>query len=85
MKTDTETAIGTKSVFLQMQEKMDGKPNIRAKILFDEYPDLEKATTSSDKLRKIYNQKNQKLPLLMQKLAHWFNEVEASGLNHFHP
>ncbi|MFN8365154.1 MAG: transposase [Cloacibacterium normanense] len=31
--------------------------NIRAKILFDEYPYLEKAYNLSDKLRKIYNQK----------------------------
>ena len=39
-----------------------------AKILFDEYPDLEKAYNLSDKLRKIYNQKNQK-SVAMLKLA----------------
>ena len=41
-----------------MQEKWTENQNIRAKFLFDEYPDLEKAYNLSDKLRKIYNQKS---------------------------
>ena len=61
LKTTTpENSYWQKSVFtLQNAGKMDGNQNIRAKILFDEYPDLEKAYNLSDKLRKIYNQKNQ--------------------------
>lgn len=54
----------------------------RAEILFNEFPDLEKAYNLSDKLRRIYNQNTLK-SVAMLKLAHWFNEVEESGFKSF--
>ena len=36
---------------------MDGNQKHTGKILFDEYPDLEKKHNLSDPSRKIYNQK----------------------------
>ncbi len=53
-----------------------------AKILFSQYPDLEKAYNLSDGLRKIYNQNIQK-SVAMLKLAHWFREVEETGFKAF--
>ena len=81
---DTRKQLLARSRYLlyKCREKWTENQNIRAKILFDEYPDLEKAYNLSDKLRKIYNQKNQK-SVAMLKLAHWFNEVETSGFKSF--
>ena len=45
--------------FTEQREKWTESQCLRAKILFDEYPDLEKAYNLSDKLRKIYNQTSQ--------------------------
>ncbi|ROI11104.1 ISAon1 family transposase [Epilithonimonas hominis] len=64
------------------REKWTESQNIRAGIVFQEYPDLEAAYNLSDKLRKIYNQNIAK-SVAMLKLAHWFKDVEESGFKSF--
>jgi len=54
----------------------------RAKILFKEYPDIEKAYYLSNSLSSIYNQKITK-GVALTKLAHWFKDLEESGFKSF--
>ena len=78
-----KTTLGKKPLFsLQKQKKWTESQNIRAGIVFQEYPDLEVAYNLSDKLRKIYNQNITK-SVAMLKLAHWFKDVEESGFKSF--
>lgn len=81
---DTRKQILARSRYLlyKSRDKWTESQCKRAKILFDEYPDLEKAYNLSDKLRKIYNQNILK-SVAMLKLAHWFNDVETSGFKSF--
>ncbi|OVE61422.1 transposase, partial [Chryseobacterium mucoviscidosis] len=64
------------------REKWTENQSKRVKILFREYPDLEKIYHLSDSLRKIYNQNITK-SVAMLKLAHWFKDVEESGFKSF--
>jgi len=81
---DTRKQLLARSRYLlyKTREKWTLSQKQRAKILFKEYPDLEKAYNLSDGLRKIYNQNIQK-SVAMLKLAHWFREVEESGFKSF--
>ena len=54
----------------------------RAQILFKLFPDLENAYKLSEKLKFIYNSKVKK-EIAITKLAHWYKDVEESGLNSF--
>lgn len=64
------------------REKWSISQKQRAEILFLHYPDLEKAYSLSDELRRIYNQRIGKSVATL-KLAHWFKEVEESGFRSF--
>jgi transposase len=55
---------------------------IRAKLLFERFPDIEKAYNLSDGLRKIYNQ-NIDPDSARLKLAHWFDEIEKANMDSF--
>lgn len=66
----------------EINDKWTSSQKQRAEILFSEYPDVEKAYSLSDSLRKFYNQNIQK-PTVLLKLAHWFKEVEESGFKSF--
>lgn len=81
---DTRKQVLARSRYLlyKTKEKWTLSQKQRAEILFSRYPDLEKAYTLSDRLRKIYNQNIQK-SVAMLKLAHWFKEVEESGFKSF--
>ncbi|MCD1118365.1 ISAon1 family transposase [Chryseobacterium turcicum] len=81
---DTRKQLLARSRYLlyKTREKWTLSQKQRAKILFKEYPDLEKAYNLSDGLRKIYNQNIQK-SVAMLKLVHWFREVEESGFKSF--
>lgn len=81
---DTRKQVLARSRYLlyKTKEKWTLSQKQRAEILFSWYPDLEKAYTLSDRLRKIYNQNIQK-SVAMLKLAHWFKEVEESGFKSF--
>ena len=54
----------------------------RAQILFKLFPDLENAYKLSEKLKFIYNSKVKK-EIAITELAHWYKDVEESGLNSF--
>ncbi len=81
---DTRKQLLARSRYLlyKTREKWTASQKQRAKILFSEYTDMEKAYNLADGLRKIYNQKIQK-SVAMLKLAHWFKEVEESGFKSF--
>lgn len=81
---DTRKQLLARSRYLlyKSREKWTESQKIRAKILFEEYPDLKDAYTLCNNLRKIYNQDIDK-SVAMTKLAHWFNDVEQSGFKSF--
>lgn len=81
---DTRKQLLARSRYLlyKTRDKWTENQSARAGILFNEYPDLEKAYNLSDQLRKIYNQNIPK-SVAMLKLAHWFNDVEESGFKSF--
>ena len=64
------------------QEKWTKSQQERAEILFQNYPDIEKAYRLTNGLRQIYNQRTAK-DVGMLKLAHWFKDVENPGFNSF--
>lgn len=81
---DTRKQLLARSRYLlyKSRDKWTENQSKRAKILFDEYPDLKKAYNLSDQLRKIYQQNIIK-SVAMLKLAHWFRELEESGFKCF--
>lgn len=54
----------------------------RSKILFEKYPDIEKAYQLSQKLSFIYENNTVK-NIARTKLAHWYKDVEESGFKAF--
>ncbi|MFY1045942.1 ISAon1 family transposase [Chryseobacterium sp. GP-SGM7] len=81
---DTRKQLLARSRYLlyKSKEKWTLEQTHRAEILFYQYPDLEKAYSLSDGLRKIYNQNITK-SVAMLKLAHWFKNAEESGFKSF--
>jgi transposase len=55
----------------------------RANILFQQYPILQQAYSLAQKLRVIYNKTIAK-EVGYTKLAHWYNDVQNTGLTQFH-
>jgi len=56
--------------------------NTRAKILFDEYPDIKTAFHLVQGLRNIFNTSTS-IEVAYTKLAHWYNDVEKAGFKAF--
>jgi transposase len=54
----------------------------RAKILFEEYPDIQTAFNLVQGLRNIFNTASS-IKVAYTKLAHWYNEVEKTGFKAF--
>ena len=81
---DSQKQLLARSRYLlyKSRDKWTKNQGERAEILFNEFPDLEKAYNLSDKLRRIYNQNTLK-SVAMLKLAHGFNEAEESGFKSF--
>lgn len=81
---DTRKQLLARSRYLlyKSAEKWSISQQLRAKILFEHYPDIQKAYLLMDALRKIYNQNIVK-SVAMLKLAHWFKEIEESGFSIF--
>jgi transposase len=69
-------------VLYKSQEKWTPKQKQRAEILFEQYPDLQKAYKLSQSLKIIFNQDIIK-DVAKVKLAKWYNDVEASGFKAF--
>lgn len=81
---DTRKQLLARSRYLlyKSQEKWTESQQERAKILFQNYPDIEKAYGLTNGLRQIYDQRTVK-DIAMLKLAHWFKNVENTGFKSF--
>lgn len=81
---DTRKQLLARSRYLlyKSQEKWTESQQQRAKILFENYPDIEKAYGLTNGLRQIYNQRTVK-DVAILKLAHWFKDVENTGFKSF--
>lgn len=63
-------------------DKWTSKQKERAKILFAQYPDIEKAYSLTHSIRMIFTHNTQK-NIAYTKLAHWYRKVEESGFKSF--
>ena len=64
------------------QEKWTASQKERAELIFDLYPDIEKAYRLSQKLTGIFNHTNDKV-VAFTKLARWHEEVRMAGFKSF--
>ena len=69
-------------ILYKSQEKWTDKQKERAIILFENFPDIERAYKLSQSLKVIFNQDLVK-GVARVKLAKWYNDVEASGFKAF--
>lgn len=81
---DTKKQLLARSRYLLFKsgEKWSESQKIRAKILFEQYPDIEKAYSLTHSLRMIFSLSNNK-GVAYTRLARWFNEVTESGFKSF--
>ena len=81
---DTEKQLLARSRYLlfKSRDKWTEKQKNRAKILFEKYPDLEKAYNLIQSLRIIFNKTKVK-GIGFSKMAQWHREVEESGFKSF--
>lgn len=81
---DTRKQLLARSRYLlyKSREKWTIKQQLRAKVLFEEYPEIEQAYNLSQQLREFYNTKQGK-NVALTKLAHWYKDVEESGFKSF--
>jgi transposase len=69
-------------IILKHKSKWTESQKQRAKILFEQYPDIEEAYQMSLELTDIYNQKISK-GVALTKLARWYDKVEKLNLKFF--
>jgi len=81
---DTRRQLLARSRYLlfKNKHKWTESQKIRAKVLFEQYPQLEKAYKLSMKLSHIFNTSTT-TPQAFTRLAKWYDEVEKSGFNSF--
>lgn len=81
---DTLKQLLARSRYLLFKRKHKWTPSqeIRAKILFDKFPDLKKAYKLSMKLSHIFDNTYDK-GVALTKLARWYDEVEKAGFQTF--
>jgi len=81
---DTKKQLLARSRYLLFKsaDKWTGKQKERAKILFAQYPDLEKAYSLTHSLRMIFTHTKEKA-VAYTKLAQWYNKVEDAGFKSF--
>ena len=81
---ETRKQILARSRYLlyKSREKWTLKQNIRAEVLFKEYPQIQKAYQLSQELRRVFNGDHTKNEAIL-KLAHWYDRVEKSGFKSF--
>ena len=81
---DTKKQLLSRSRYLLFKspDKWSGTQKARAKILFAQYPDIQKAFSLTHQLRLIFS-KTQDKASAYTKLARWYNEVTESGFKAF--
>lgn len=72
----------SRHIILKHKSKWNEQQKVRAKILFEKFPDLEKAYDLFLKLVDIFNRKTS-AGVARLKLARWYNDVAAFGSNEF--
>ena len=80
--TRRELLVRSRYLLYKCSSKWTENQTKRAEVLFKEYPEIKKAYSLVNGLRMIYNQ-NSHPAVAMTKLAHWYNNVENSGINNF--
>lgn len=73
----------SRHIILKHRSKWNEQQKARAKILFDKFPDLEKAYALFLRLVEIFNVRNTTPDKARLNLARWYNEVETLGNNEF--
>ncbi len=81
---DTKKQLLARSRYLlfKSQEKWTEKQKARAKILFEQYPDIKKAYELTHSLRMIFSHTKNK-GIAYSKLARWFNEITNTKFKSF--
>ena len=69
-------------LLFQSTVKWTEKQKLRAQILFEQYPDIQKAYNLTHHLRMIFSHTKEK-GVAYTKLAKWFNEITESGFKSF--
>jgi transposase len=69
-------------LLIKSGEKWSYSQRKRAKILFEQYPDIEKACSLSQNLRMIFNKRSVKDSARLN-MARWYNRVEEAGFHSF--
>jgi len=72
----------SRNLLFKSADKWSGSQKARAKILFAQYPDIQKAFNLTHKLRLTFSLTKDKATAYT-KLAHWYNEVTDSGFKSF--
>lgn len=81
---DTKKQLLARSRYLLFKspEKWSPSQKQRARILFSQYPDIEKAFKLTHQLRMIFSKTKEKA-IAYTKLARWYNDVAESGFKAF--
>lgn len=80
--TRKQLLVRSRYLLFKSAEKWTKSQKVRAKILFDHYPDIETAYNLTHRLRMIYAKSKTKGTAL-PKLALWYNDVEKAGYESF--
>ncbi|MDQ5955983.1 MAG: transposase [Chlamydiota bacterium] len=72
----------SRHLLYKSREKWTQSQKERAQMIFDLYPEVKTAYNLNQQLRGIYNNNNDK-HIAMTKLAHWYRNVEESGVKNF--
>lgn len=81
--TRRELLIRSRYLLYKSPEKWTESQKVRAKLMFKEYPDIERAYWLAQHLRAIFNKRSVKGAARLN-LARWYNEVEDAGYESFH-
>ena len=80
--TRPQLLVRSRYLLFKSREKWTDSQKIRARILFEQYPDLEQAYELADGLRRIFS-KSQRRSLGATRLAKWYEAVKNSGFDSF--
>ncbi|MBP5332902.1 MAG: transposase [Bacteroidales bacterium] len=80
--TRPQLLVRSRYLLFKSYEKWTESQKLRAKILFEQYPDLKKAYDLTDELRRIFSNTPRR-SLGATRLAKWYASVENSGFDSF--
>lgn len=80
--TRKELFVRSRYLLFKSAEKWTGRQKQRAAILFEEYPDIQKAYGLCHSLRMIFS-KNTVKDAARLSMARWYNKVEEAGFHSF--